>query len=309
MDVERELGRHSPAGESVLTIGVFDGVHRGHGHLLSRLVAKASNAERLAGVVTFRNHPASVLKPGFKPRYLASVGERLRLIKEHRVDFVVPITFDQELSKLRAADFAALLQKHLRMKGLVIGPDFAMGHNREGDPETLASIGREMGFSVLVVDPLVDDQGHAVRSTTVREALSRGDLLPVAQQMGRNFSLEGTVVRGQGRGGPLGFPTANLEPPEGMAVPGDGIYATWAEIGSQRYMAASSIGVRPTFEDGDRAIEAFVLDFDGDLYGQLIRLEFVRRLRDEVKFDSVESLKEQVDKDVDETKAALKSSE
>lgn len=309
MDVERELGRHSPAGESVLTIGVFDGVHRGHSHLLSRLVAKARSAGRLAGVVTFHNHPASVLQPGFKPRYLTSVDERLRLIEEHSVEFVVPITFDLELSKLRAAGFAALLQKHLRMTGLVIGPDFAIGHNREGDPETLASIGREMDFSVLVVDPLVDEKGQAVRSTTVREALSRGDLQSVAQQMGRNFSLEGTVVRGQGRGGPLGFPTANLEPPDGMAVPGDGIYATWAQIGSQRYMAASSIGVRPTFENSDRAIEAFVLDFDGDLYGQQVRLEFVRRLRDEVKFDSIESLKEQVDRDVDNTKAALQSSE
>ena len=292
----------------MLTIGVFDGVHRGHGHLLSSLTTEARRTARLAGVVTFRNHPASVLRPGFKPQYLTSVEERLRLINEHGIDFIVPIDFDLELSKLRARQFTMLLQKHLRMMGLVVGPDFAMGHNREGGPETLASLGRETGFSVLVVDPLVDQDRQVVRSTVVREALARGELAPVAEQMGRNFSLAGTVVRGQGRGAPLGFPTANLRPPTEMAVPGDGIYATWAHIGSQRYMAATSIGVRPTFEEGEHAIEAFVLDFKGDLYGQQVRLEFVRRLRDEVKFDSPRSLKEQVDRDVDETRAVLQGS-
>ena len=307
MDIEQELRRHSPRAESVLTIGVFDGVHRGHSHLLSALIAEARRTGLLAGVVTFRNHPASVLRPGFKPLYLTSVDERLRLLIEHGVNFVVPVTFDLELSKLRASQFAGLLHKHLRMKGLVVGPDFAMGHKREGGPEILTSLGVEMGFKVLVVEPLVDEEGQAVGSTAIREALARGGLIAVAELMGRNFSLVGKVIKGQGRGGPLGFPTANLQPLQEMATPGDGIYATWAHIGSRRYMAATSIGVRPTFEEGEHAIEAFVLDFEGDLYGQQVRLEFVRRLRDEVKFDSVQSLKQQVDKDVDQTRAILQT--
>ena len=163
-------------------------------------------------------------------------------------------------------------------------------------------------FSVHVVDPIADDQGQPIRSTAVREALARGDVARVAVLLGRNFVLGGTVVTGAGRGAGLGFPTANLKIAKELALTGDGIYATWAHVGPRRYMAATSIGMRPTFEKGERTVEAFILDFDGDLYGQEVRLEFVRRLRDEVQFDSVSALQEQVDKDVDEAKAVLQGS-
>jgi riboflavin kinase/FMN adenylyltransferase len=304
MQIRQELSRLSPDRDSVLTIGVFDGVHRGHQHLIGCLVGEAARTNRLAGVLTFRNHPASVLRPEFKPQYITSLDERVRLLRQLGVSFVAPVTFDLELSNLRARDFVALLQRHLRMKGLVIGPDFALGYKREGDAPTLTVMGKEMGFSVNVVKAL-DDSGEPVRSTVIRRALAGGDVTRVAAMLGRSFALQGRVVSGAGRGRTLGFPTANVVPPPEMAIPGDGIYATWACLGDGRYMAATSIGTRPTFGDNERAIEAFLLDFSGDLYGQEIRLEFVQRLRGQVKYDTAQALQEQVDRDVAQTRAIL----
>ena len=229
------------------------------------------------------------------------------LIEERGVDFIVPVTFDLELSKVGARRFAEQIKEQLRMKALVVGPDFAMGRGREGDTSMLTALGEQMGFYVHVVEPLGDSAGEIVRSTSVRDALSRGDVDLVAELLGRTFALTGTVVKGHGRGGPMGFPTANLRVPEGLALPSDGIYATWAHVAGRRYMAATSIGERLTFEDREHTVEAFILDFEEDLYQQDVRLDFVRRLRDEVKFDSIEALQRQVEADVAETSAILRS--
>ena len=304
-NIDRELARSSPGRETVLTIGVFDGVHRGHRHLLSRLKEEAVQASKLSGVLTFLNHPASVLRSDFKPSYLSSVDERLRLIRRTGVDFIVPLTFDLELSRVPAGEFVAMLWERLGMRGLLVGPDFALGRGREGDVARLISLGRQGGFSVTVVDPLLRDDRLPIRSTSVREALSQGDVTQAVVLLGRNFTLRGTVVRGVGRGGPMGFPTANIRVSPEVAIPGDGIYATWCHVGPRRYMAATSIGIRPTFDEGERTLEAFVMDFAGDLYGQEICLEFVRRLRDEAKFESAKALKEQIGRDVNQTRAVL----
>ena len=306
MSIEQALPDRPPERETALTIGVFDGVHRGHGHLLTRLRKEADRTGRLTGVVTFRNHPVSVLRPEVQLPYLTEFDERVRLLKEVGVDLIVPLTFDTPLSKVRAADFVALLQRRLRMRQMVIGPDFALGHQREGDRAALERLGQSAGFSIVTVEPLVVD-GTVVNSSAVRTALAGGDVLRVAELLGRTYALTGTVVKGKGRGGPLGFPTANVEAPAEMASPGDGIYATWAHTTDGSFMAATSIGIRPTFDEVDRTIEAFVLDFEGDLYGEKIKLEFVRKLRDELKFDSIEALQEQVARDVEETRAALGS--
>ena len=308
MSIHDDLARRPPQRDSVLTIGMFDGVHSGHRHLLSLLVHEAARTGRTSVVVTFRNHPASVLRPDSAPRLLTSVRERQRLIEEAGIDLVVPVRFDLELSRLTARDFAAALSEHMHMRGLVVGPGFAMGHRREGDVPMLTSLGREMGFSVTPVQPFLDEDGRPVRSTAIRAALSRGDLARASRLLGRNYTFTGRVVRGHGRGGPLGFPTANLDEVEGLALPGDGIYAAWAHVDAARYMAATSIGVRPTFEDGDHSVEAYIMDFEGDLYGREVRLEFVRWLRGELKFDSVKGLQEQVSKDVDQTRALLEGS-
>ena len=306
MRIRRELEGLGLEGGSAVAIGVFDGVHLGHRSLVSRLKDLAGLRGLSSVVLTFRNHPASVLRAGFEPRYLTVPEERVRLLRETGVDLVVQATFDAALSQLSARTFAALLRDTLGMAMLVAGPDFAMGRNREGSVSVLGEIGREQGFEVEVVEPLLGSQGEAVRSTAVRSAVSSGEMEQAAAMLGRSYTITGTVVHGHGRGGPLGFPTANLRMPEESLAPRDGIYACWVEIDGSRYMAAASIGERPTFPGAGRSVEAFVMDFEGDLYGRELRLELVRRLRDEEKFDSIEQLRLQVDRDVEATRRLLR---
>lgn len=307
MSIGDELRAFAVRGDTALTIGVFDGVHRGHTHLISQLADEAASKGLLAGVVTFREHPAAVLSPSFQAQYLTSLEDRLALLSKTKIDLTVPITFDRALASLTAKEFISLLQKNLRMVSLVVGPDFAMGRKREGTIERLSKLGGEMGFTLKVVDGLQDARGETVRSTTVRTALAKGDVERVADLLGRRFTLAGPVVSGEGRGGKLGVPTANIAPPEGMAVPGDGIYAAYAHLDHHPMQAAVSIGDNPTFGGQERTIEPFILDFDEDLYGKTLRLEFVQRLRDQVKFDRVEALLEQIDRDVAETRQVLEN--
>lgn len=310
MEIDDELAQASDKRDSrrgsAIAIGVFDGVHRGHQRLIAKVKQEASDKGCAAGVVTFRNHPNSVFNPDFKPQYITALDERIRLIKGLGVDFVVPVTFDRAVAGIRARDFAGLLTRRLGMRALVAGPDFAMGYKREGDVNTLAAIGADMGFSVSVVD-LLSEGDAAVRSTNIRRALAAGDVSGVAKQLGRNYAVSGVVVSGEKRGRTLGFPTANLEVGGDMAIPANGIYATWALVDGERHMAATSIGTRPTFDGKGRTIEAFLLGFDNILYNKELRLEFVRRLRDELKFDSVEALLKQMELDVEETRAILQA--
>lgn len=303
--LEEELAAAVPSRETYLTVGVFDGVHRGHRHLLQLLKRQAARAGCLPGVVTFRNHPVAVLYPQAGVKLITGVEERLRLLQRLGIETVVPITFTREVSLVTAGDFVALLQRHLRMRGLVVGPDFAMGHNREGTPQRLQSLGQEMGFTVTVA-PAFGDDGLQVSSTAIRNALVQGDIAAVSQLLGRPYALSGQVVRGDGRGGSvLGYPTANIATDQDLLLPGDGIYATWCYVGRRRHPAATSIGVRPTFGSGERTVEAFLLDFHGDLYQKSVRLEFVERLRDEMAFPSVDALKNQMSTDVEQTRRIL----
>ena len=307
MRVHEELPDTPPDRNTILTIGVFDGVHRGHQHLLKRVVEEASREGMLSGVLTFVNHPRSVLVPDTCISYITSVEDRLTLLKEAGIDMVIPLHFDMELSRLRAHEFTGLLQERLRMAGLVMGYNFAMGYKREGTPETLATIGNEQGFFVNVVDA-VSVEGGRVSSTVIRDSVTAGDVAGASELLGRPFSLCGKVVVGDGRGKTLGFPTANLDYSEDRLAPGNGVYATWACVGDDRYMAATNVGVRPTFGENERTVEAFLLDFDGDLYGKDITLEFVGRLRDELRFESAEALVTQMHVDVEQARETLKGS-
>ena len=306
MRIDQELAALRVERDSMLTVGVFDGVHRGHRLLIAQLVEQARRAGRAAGVVTFRNHPAAVLRADFQPQYLTTLEQRLDLLRETGVDFIAPVTFDAELSRLDAREFAARLVSTLRMRGLVVGADFAMGHGRGGDPAALTRLGEELGFTVRAVDLLADGP-LTVKSTSIRRALADGDVESVANMLGRNFSSQGVVAEGDKRGRELGFPTANLETTPGLAVPANGIYAAWAEVDGERHMAAVSIGVRPTFGEHPRAIEAYLLEYQGDLYGKTMRLEFVAHLRDELKFDTVEALVAQMRDDVRTTSQILRN--
>ena len=306
--LENGLAGTTPSRDSYLSIGVFDGVHRGHGHLLETLRRQAARAGCSPGVVTFCNHPRTVLYPGTSTNILTTVEERTRLLRSAGIEVVVPVSFTVDVSRLTASEFVAMLQRYLRMRGLVVGPDFVLGHNREGTPEVLRALGRELGFTVAVADAFTEG-GVRVSSTRIRKALAQGDVVTASQLLGRHYALIGEVVHGAGRGGSvLGYPTANIAVDAAIAMPADGIYATWAYVDQQRYQAATSIGVRPTFGGAERTIEAFLLDFQGDLYHKRMRLELVERLRDEVSFESAEALQKQMDLDVEETRRILGSS-
>ena len=307
MSLEEELKRVSPGRRSAVTIGVFDGVHRGHLHLISRLAREARADGLAAGVVTFVNHPITVLRPGAPVEMLMDLDERVRLLAGAGADFVAPVSFDRDLARLSAGEFLETLRDALGVRKLVVGPDFAMGRDRAGDSETLPALARSAGVDFVTAELMTDPAGM-VKSTAIRRLIAAGEVSDAARLLGRDFSVRGVVVRGQRRGRELGFPTANLDVPPGFVIPADGIYATWARVeGSETpRMAATSIGTRPTFDDGDnRTVEAFLLDFAEDIYGRRVRLHFARRLRGEEKFDSVDALLERMDEDVRQTKALL----
>ncbi|MFC2014874.1 bifunctional riboflavin kinase/FAD synthetase [Chloroflexota bacterium] len=306
MPAEEELAELSPEREMLLTIGVFDGVHLGHKHLISELKKHARGQNLLSGVVTFRQHPSEVLSPHSGLPYLTSLAEKVSLLKDEGVDAVVALSFTSEIARLDARQFVSLLKKHLKMRGLVIGPDFALGKNREGDIDTLRTLGIELGFSVMEAFPVIVN-GGVVSSTAIREALANGNIKKVNSLIGRPFSLQGTVTIGVGRGQKLGFPTANLEFDPGHALPADGVYATWAYSEGETYRAMTNIGVSPTFENRGRTVETYIIGYDGDLYGRELKIDFVERLRGEKSFDSIEELRKQMTEDIKQGEAILDS--
>ena len=303
MNFRQRLNSVSPQRETVITIGVFDGVHRGHSHLLQHLKA-AAGAEYQPTVLTFSNHPVTVLQPGRQVSLITTLDRKEELIRQQGIDQVVSLDFTEELAQLTAGDFVALLVERLRMKGLVIGSDFALGRNREGNSERLSELGRQMDFSVEVVEPLLLD-GLLVKSRVIRQKLTEGEVSVSNQLLGRTFSLSGEVITGDRRGRTLGFPTANVDVNKAMAHPADGIYATWALVDGVRRPSATSIGVRPTFGLSDRLVEVYILDFEGDLYGRELEVEFVDKLRDQETFSSLDALVEQINRDVANTRDAL----
>jgi riboflavin kinase/FMN adenylyltransferase len=304
--LREELRAASIEGETALTLGVFDGVHLGHRHVLGALRGDARQRGLAAVALTFANHPLSVLRPDVDIVMLAPLAERIALLTEAGADHVVPIAFTTELSQLGAAEFVGILRDELSLRHLVIGPDFALGRDRQGTVPVLTALGEQAGFTVRVVEPLALD-GQPARSTAIRQALATGDVQTAAAILGRSFSVSGLVVAGEGRGGDeLGFPTCNLGIGASQALPADGVFAAWVVIDGKRLAAAASIGTKPTFhDDGPRVVEAFILDFDGDLYGSEARIEFVRYLRPQERFDSAEALTVQMARDVEAARTAL----
>jgi len=306
MNIEKELASHKPDRPTLLTIGVFDGVHRGHLHLLGHLVARAREKGCPSGVVTFRTHPEKVLGRRDTVPWICTLEERVRLLKAAGVDVVVPVTFTRDVAGLSAREFVLLLQKCLNMSGLVLGPDFALGHHRQGDPDCLRRIGEELDFRVEVVRP-ARLGGEVISSSAIRKLLTEGDINKVGEMLGRRFSLEGRVGEGDRRGRTLGFPTANISMQPEQAMPKDGIYATVARLGRRRLDSVTNIGVRPTFDGLKRLVETYIFDFDQDIYRKKLSIELVARIRDEMKFESAEELKVQMAKDVAKSRDLLKT--
>ena len=304
MQIEEELAELSPEKDMLLTIGVFDGVHLGHQYLISQLTEHTRRQNLLSGVVTFRQHPREVLSPQTKLPYLTSLAEKVSLLKNEGVDAVITLSFTREFARLSVRQFVSLLKKYLRMRGLIIGPDFALGRNREGNADTLRKLGQDMSFRVTVIPPVrVNDE--MVSSTAIRDALADGDMKKVASLIGRSFSLQGRVTTGAGRGSELGFPTTNLDIDPKQALPAEGVYATWAHIDDKAYQSMTNIGRRPTFGGNGRTVETYILNYQGNLYGRELKIDIVERLRGEKRFDTVEELKKQIAEDVKQGKAIL----
>jgi len=298
----RELARVAPGRPCAVTIGVFDGVHRGHQHLVALLLERARQQGLAAVAVTFNPHPRTVLRPGTAVTYLTSLEERVELLQSLGLDAVAVLAFTSELAQLSARDFVSLLAQELEMKLLVVGSDFALGRNREGTVGVLRQLGRDLGFAVEV-GQLLTEEGEKVGSSSVRQALSAGDMEQVARLLGRPFSLSGPVVVGAHRGRSIGFPTANIGLGLDRALPAFGVYVTRAYVRENSYASCTNIGVRPTFDAEPRpTVETYILDLDEDLYGQELRIDLLHRLRGELRFDSVDDLVAQIRRDIHSTR-------
>jgi riboflavin kinase / FMN adenylyltransferase len=317
-------------GRSVVTIGVFDGVHRGHQEIIGHTVKRARDLGLQSVVVTFDPHPAEVVRPGSHPAVLTEPARKAELIEGLGVDALCVQPFTREFSRLPPEGFVHdVLVEHLHAALVVEGENFRFGHRAVGDMALLERLGRTFGFAVEVA-PLVTSDGRPYSSTYIRSCVAAGEVGEAAAALGRAHRLEGVVVRGDGRGRDLGFPTANLLCSRYAAIPADGVYAAWlvrrphrqpadrhaadrhaadrhpAERQlADRVMAAVSIGTNPTFSGQERRVEAYVLDFDGDLYGERLALDFVTRLREMRRYDSVGPLLTQIGQDVADTRAAL----
>lgn len=297
MDVFDGFPRPAITQPVYLTIGNFDGVHRGHQMLVSELALAAHAGGGVAGLLTFEPHPVAVLRPGLKAPRLTSNEERAELLAALGLDFIVVYPFTRETAATPAAEFVAALTAHLPLRELWVGPDFALGRGREGNTERLAELGREMGFTLCVVPPF-DWQGEPVRSSRVRSLLTEeGAVAQAGALLGRPYRVWGEVVKGAQRGQKLGFPTANLRLPEDRLVPAYGVYACWAWRGDAGHPAVVNVGVRPSFDNGLPSVEAYLMDFSGDLYGETLGLSFIQRLRGEKKFADIGQLVEQIRSD------------
>lgn len=293
-----QLRAGAPGHDTAVTIGVLDGVHLGHQHLLGALVDQAHARGLSPGVVTLHPHPLTVLRPETRPSYLTSLEERIQRIVATGCDWVTPLTFTSEVAEVECEELGQAFVDEARMKLLVLGPDAAFGRGAPQDtPERMRRLGETAGFEVLQIPPLLHD-GVRYSSTAVRQALAVGDMARVTALLGRPYRLAGPVVRAMERGRTIGFPTANISIAVDRALPALGVYATRVHLGEQTFMGATNIGQRPTFEAGHVSIETHILDFEGDIYGQRLELEVVSRIRDEIAFPNVAALIEQIGRDV-----------
>ncbi len=293
-----------PRGPLSIAIGVFDGVHIGHQALIRQTAegAKGHGGKPLAA--TFDPLPIQALAPGAPPSALSDVDDRLRLLHDAGASDVVVFHFTKEFAALEAGEFVRRLAGAGEVRQIFVGEDFQFGHDRGGDVRTLAAAGSTYGFEVVVASPVTLD-GAVVSSTRIRNALLAGDVENAARLLGRPYSVTGTVVHGAKRGRALGFPTINLAVPTERLLPRDGIYAMKVRLRDSEVAAAASLGVRPTFGGDDRTLEAYLLDWQGDVYGTRIEAAFVKRLRDELRFATAAELSAQIARDVEATRAAL----
>lgn len=307
-------------GPSFVTIGNFDGLHRGHQALLRQVIAVAQEAfatgavkERAqSGLITFAPHPLVVLRPEIPHFLLTTPEERLELAAQLGIDFGIVQSFTPEIAQLEAREFIGLLKTHLGLAGLVVGPDFALGRGRKGDLNALRALGEEYHYTLHVIEPIVQTAGP-VRSSSIRQAIQVGDVATAAALLDRYYSVSGEVVSGDQRGRQIGIPTANLQTAPDKLLPANGVYATRVRIEqeeSRYFNSVTNLGVRPTVDGTQQRLETHILDFppathSGDLYGQVLTIEFVARLRNEQRFSSLDALVAQIQLDIQQARQVL----
>jgi riboflavin kinase/FMN adenylyltransferase len=286
----------------VLTIGNFDGVHKGHLALFGKVKERAKAIAGQSVVMTFEPHPLKIMRPANGPQLITHTGQKLELIEKAGIDVIVCVSFDREFAAIPARDFVnTILVKRIGIKEIVVGYDYTFGHNREGDINLLREMGNESGFVVHLVGPIEIDH-TLVSSTSIRRLVQEGRLEEARVLLGRDFEVQGTVVKGQNRGGRLlGFPTANLTP-HGELLPKRGVYAVRLLIDDVLYNGVTNVGYNPTFGDTGLTVETHILDFSGELLGKTIKVHFIKRLRDEKTFKSLEELSDQIARDIAQAK-------
>ncbi|MCS6939394.1 MAG: bifunctional riboflavin kinase/FAD synthetase [Roseiflexaceae bacterium] len=289
---------------TTLTIGAFDGVHRGHAHLIGTTVQRARAFGRQAAVLTFDPHPDVIVRPGNERPTLTTIVERAELIAALGVDLMIVMPFTTELMALTAHEFMARVCGAVALRELCIGWDFALGRGREGNASRLAAIGQTFGYTVHRVEPFLLD-GETVSSTRIRAALSAGDIAAANRLLGYPYGLRGPIVEGDRRGRTIGFPTANINVDPRRMLPAHGVYVCRAALNGVIYGSVANVGVRPTFDGTRRTVEAYLLDFSDEVYGEELRLMFLHRLRGEQKFDGVAALVAQINRDVAAARAWL----
>lgn len=289
---------------ATLAIGNFDGVHRGHQALFQAARDAVARHGGLAGVMVFEPHPREFFQPD-KPHFrLSTLPQKLALFERYDLDLAVVLTFDQRLAELRALDFIErILVAGLGIRHVIVGGDFHFGKGRDGNAKVMARAGKEFGFDVTVVET-VAEAGEVFSSSAIRADIAQGDVASAAQALGHFWRVSGKVIGGAKRGAGLGFPTANIPLAKGTAL-AHGIYAVFVHVHGERFEGAAYLGTRPTFDNGDPILEVFLLDFDGDLYGREIEIEFIDYIRGDRRFETVEGLKGQMDKDVARARQSL----
>lgn len=291
---------------TVVTVGTFDGMHRGHRDVVQRLVDRAAAAGLPSLLVTFDPHPLEIVNPTAAPPLLTSREEKIEILAETGLDYVAVLPFTRDLAEYSAEDFVErVLRGRFRMRELLIGYDHGFGRSRAGDVNVLRSLGKRDGFDVQVVEAVEAPDGHSISSTAIRRSVAGGDLDKAADSLGRLYSVGGKVTKGDQRGRELGFPTINLVPAPRKLLPPEGVYAARVQTPRGTFGAMANLGPRPTFGDSSVRIEAYLFDTDVDLYGAHVRLELVSRLRDTRRFPDAAALVQQIRKDETAARAAL----
>ena len=289
-----------------VTIGSFDGVHIGHQQIIKTLTEGAKAENSASVIVTFFPHPAKVLRPFPDPFYLSTPEEKDATLARLGLTSVLTINFSRQLASLTAFEFMSILHNQLKFSCLLIGYDFRLGANREGDLQKLREIGEQLGYCVRAIEPL-QSTSQVVSSSLIRKLISEGEITTANIMLGQEYTVSGEIVHGDGRGRHIGIPTANIEPWKEKLIPKIGVYAAFAHLEGRRHKAVVNIGRRPTFYDKPalQTIEVHLLDFDKDIYGSHLSLNFIKRIRDEVKFNSADELMGQIRKDIMDSREVL----